>query len=309
MHQPMRQTLMTVHILFVLLCLALFSGCKKEEAQSAATPKPQRSILIGLIPEQNLFRQIERYEPVAQYLGERTGLQVKLTVLPRYGNIIDHFVEERMDGAFFGSFTYCLAHAKLGVRVVARPESIDGASSYRGYIFVRKDSAISSAAQMQGKRFAFVDRATTAGYLLPMAYFQRHHFDHRQLRETYYSGTHEDTIYDVLNRKADVGAAKNTVFDRLAQADPRISRELRVLESSPDVPENALALRRDLDESVQTALAKALLEMQNDARGRAVLQAFGASRFIVTTEEDYEPVYRYARQVGLDLATYNYRNK
>lgn len=214
-----------------------------------------------------------------------------------------------MDGAFFGSFTYALAHAKLGVQVVARPEAPDGTSSYCGYIFVRKESMIRTAAQMRGKRFAFVDRATTAGYLLPLAYFQRHHFDYHTLREAYYSGTHEDTIYDVLNRKADIGAAKNTVFDRLSAADQRISSELVVLETSPAVPENALAFRPDVDETVKTAVVQALLAMQNDEKGRVVLNTFGARRFIPTREADYEPVYRYARQIGLNLADYNYQNQ
>lgn len=113
----------------------------------------------------------------------------------------------------------------------------------------------------------------------------------------------------MLNRKADIGAAKNTVFERLAASDGRVRRELLVLETSPAVPENALAFRHDLDETVKSAVAQALLNMQNDEQGLAVLNDFGARRFIPTRDADYEPVYRYARQIGLDLATYNYRNE
>ena len=47
----------------------------------------------------------------------------------------------------------------------------------------------------------------------------------------------------MLNKKADIGAAKNTVFQRLAKVDPRIMKELVVLKRSPNVPENALARR------------------------------------------------------------------
>jgi phosphonate transport system substrate-binding protein len=79
-----------------------------------------------------------------------------------------------MDGAFFGSFSYTLAHAKLGVEVLVRPENLKGISSYHGLIFVRKDSRIRTAKDMKGKRFVFVDKATTAGYLLPLDYFLEH---------------------------------------------------------------------------------------------------------------------------------------
>jgi phosphonate transport system substrate-binding protein len=80
---------------------------------------------------------------------------------------------------------------------------------------------------MQGRTFAFVDKATTAGWLLPVHYFKEHGIDDPEawLGEVYYTGTHEDAIMDVLNGKADIGAAKNTVFAALAEADERITND------------------------------------------------------------------------------------
>lgn len=295
----------------MLIAFSLMTwGCTKTEQAETEPKNHEQELLIGLIPEQNLFRQFERYEPLAEYLSKKIQRNIRLTVLPRYGNIIDNFVSNGLDGAFFGSFTYTLAHAKIGVEVVARPETADGASTYHGLMFVRKDSGISSIRDMKGKRFAFVDKATTAGYLLPAAVFKKHAIDFtRYLKEWYFTGAHDAAIYDVLNRKADIGAAKNTVFDRIAKKDPRIVSELRILEKSPDVPENGLALRPGLDKALKARIKKALLTMHNDAEGRSILRAFGAKRFIETTERDYEPVYEYARKAGLNLATYDYRNE
>lgn len=305
---------MTKFAIVLYTCLILISGgfgCDtgKQAAPPRKAPEGQQ-LLIGLIPEQNLFRQMERYEPLARYLSQKTGMQIALKILPHYGNIIDNFVSGKIDGAFFGSFSYTLAHAKFGVQVIARPEDRDGKSTYHGLIFVRKDSGIKFIQHMAGKRFAFVDRATTAGYLLPLAYFKQHRVDYRSyLKEIYYTGTHEDAIYDVLNKKADIGAAKNTVYERLAETDSRIKGELVILERSPDVPENGLAVRQDLDEAVKRKLTEVLLNMQNDAEGRSVLETFGARKFIATSDADYQPVYRYEREIGLNLATYDYRNE
>ena len=82
-----------------------------------------------------------------------------------------------------------------------------------------------------------------------------------------------------------------------------------VLETSPEVPENGLAVRKDLDASVRKKLREALLTMHDDPEGRSVLKTFGARRFIETTDKDYEPVIRYARSVGLDLSKYDYMNE
>jgi phosphonate transport system substrate-binding protein len=265
---------------------------------------------IGLIPEQNIFKQMERYEPLAEYLFRKTGVKVSLEILPRYGNIVDNFKSSNMDGAFFGSFTYTLAQAKVGVEVLARPVAPDNTSTYHGLIFVRKDSRIRTARDMKGKRFAFVDKATTAGYLLPLEYFHDNGIPEYKgyLREAYFTGTHEDAVLDVLNGKADIGAAKNTVFNRLAKENPRIGKELVVLARSPDVPENALALRKDLEAPVRDRLKEALLHMHMDPDGKQVLERFGALRFIETANEDYAVVVKYAEQIRLDLATYDYKN-
>ena len=299
-------------LILFCLCLSFFAGCTSKEPVPPPPEKKSdsRVLVIGLIPEQNIFKQMERYKPVAEYIHKKTGYKIELVVLPRYGNIIDNFVSKNMDGAFFGSFTYTLAHAKLGVEVLARPENLEGISSYHGLIFVRKDSGIRTAKDMKRKRFAFVDKATTAGYLLPLEYFHENDIsDYRTyFQETYFTGTHEDAIHDVLEGKADIGAAKNTVFDKLANADSRINKYLLVLKKSPEVPENSLALRKDIDESVRKKLQDVLLDMHNDPEGMDVLKQFGARRFIETTNDDFEPVVRYCEHIHLDLSTYDYMN-
>lgn len=298
----------------ILLSVSLSAGCTRTEQgrsdkRSAAPPVPSL-LIIGLIPEQNVFRQMERYEPLAAYLSQRTGREIRLKVLLRYGNIINNFTSEGLDGAFFGSFTYTLAHARLGVQVVARPESPEGKSTYHGLIYVRKDSGIRTVGDMQGKRFVFVDKATTAGYLFPLAYFRRHGIDYRtHLREFYFAGTHENAILDVLEQRADIGAAKNTVFERPLGADRRSARDLRVLARSLPVPENALALRKDMDPSLAAKIRASLLSMHEDPEGAEALKAIGARRFIPTSDADYRPVYQYVRDAGFDLTTYNYLNE
>lgn len=298
---------------FIVICLWVITLATftMVEVQPSDQVQPEKSLLIGLIPEQNIFDQLERYQPLADYISKRVGVIIKLKVLTRYGNVIDNFTSLGLDGAFFGSFTYALAHKKLGLEILARPEDIDGRSTYYGLILVRKDSGIKTITDMKGKRFAFVDKATTAGYLLPLAYFKEYGVEEYKayLKETYFTGTHEDVILDVLNKKADIGAAKNTVYETMARANDRLKTELTILETSPEVPENGLAVRSGLSNSLKNSLKQTLLNMHHDPEGSKVLQKFGARRFIETTDQDYDPVFKYAEKINLNLSTYDYLNE
>jgi len=300
-------------IVMIFSLLPFVNSCsdQKEEAQTHSIIVPAKEkFYLGLIPEHDLFSQKKRYLPLVQYIAGKTGLDIKIKVLSRYGNIIENFNANELDAAFFGSFTGALAIKKIEVEPLARPLWIDGTSTYFGMIFVRKDSGIKNASDMKGKRFAFVDKATTAGWLLPLHYFKDIAInDYRTwFSETYFSGTHEDAIYDVLDGRADIGAAKNTVFNRLAKIDGRLLSELQILKTSIEVPANTLAVRKGLADSFKKKLKDIMLQMNQTEQGRGILHEFGAQGFVETSQKDYEPVFNYSSQVGLDLKRYNYLN-
>ncbi len=305
-----RRATLLAAVLFAAVLLTC--GCTRQKEEPAVRKAfGQQELLIGLIPEQNIFRQRERYNLLRNYLSGKLGIAVNFTSLSRYGNIIERFTAEKMDGAFFGSFTYGLAHWQLGVEPLARPVNFDGTSTYHGYIFARKDSGIRRSTDMKGKRFAFVEHATTAGYLFPLAFFKASGVPDPQnyLGQSFFAGSHDAAILAVLNREADVGAAKNTIYDQLAAENPRVEQELIILATSGVVPQNCLAVRKDLDPDLKRELRRVLVDMDKDPQGAEVLRKFGARGFVETTDQDYVYLYSLAKQVGINLKTYNYRSK
>jgi phosphonate transport system substrate-binding protein len=271
----------------------------------------QQKILIGILPEMNVFKQKQRFKLLGEYLSKKTGFKVEFTILSRYGNIVERFSTEKMDGAFFGSFTGALAIKKLGVVPLVRPVNLDGTSTYHGFLFVRKDGGIRKVNDMKNKRMAFVDKATTAGYLFPLAYLKEKGIkdpDHF-FRETLYTGSHDAAINAVLNRQADVGAAKHSIYERIRELDPRVDRELLILAESPRVPSNGLLVRSGLPESIKAKLKSVLLGLHSDPDGKIVLMQFGALKFIETTANDYHPVFEMAKKSGIDIMSYDYNNK
>lgn len=298
-----------LHVLsIIVLSLTILTLC--IPSPSLAQPS-QNKILIGIMPEMNVFKQKQRFKLLGEYLSAKTGVRVEFTILSRYGNIVERFTVEKMDGAFFGSFTGALAIKKLGVVPLARPVNLDGSSTYHGYLFARKDSGIKSAKDLKNKRMAFVDKATTAGYIFPLAYLRENGIkdtDHF-FSDSIFTGSHDAAIKAVLDRKADVGAAKNSIYDRERIHDPRVDSELIILAKSANVPSNGLCVRSNLNEQLKNKLKSVLLSLHTDPDGNVVLKQFGALKFIETTARDYQPVYDMAKKSGINLMTYNYNNK
>ncbi len=277
----------------------------------AFTSQAKEQLTIGLLPEMNVFAQMQRFQPLADHLSREIGIEIKLSMLSRYGNIIERLRTQEIDAAFLGSFTGALAISQLDVIPVARPINPDNTSTYHGHIFTRKDSNITKAIDMQGKTMAFVERATTAGYVFPLAWLKKEGVNDFTVffKDYFFTGSHDAAIDAVLNRKADIGAAKNTIFTYYMDSNPRAQKELVIIADSVPVPSNGLCVMPTVSKDTVAKLQAALLGLDKNPSGRLVLEKFRALKFVETSATDYKPVMDMAKEAGIKLESYNYQNK
>jgi len=264
-------------------------------------------IVIGITPERNLFEQHERYTRLAEYLSKTTGLPIGVTILSRYGSVIDQFVDRHLEGAFFGSFAGALAHERLGAEALVRPVTASGKATYHAYMVVRREAGIRNVEDMRDKVMAFVDRNTSCGYVYPLAFLRRHGVrdPHAFFAESYFAGSHDAVIEALLDGLADVGVVKNTVFEEARAKDPAVDRLLRILDRSPAFPTHGLFVRTDLPPAVKNTIRKALISMSRSAEGKRVLAFMGISGFEpAESHDDYSAVFDLAEEAGIDLKTY-----
>lgn len=288
------------------ICLGLLLAFFPTPSISLAA---DQEVLIGLVPEINVFEQMKRYKALAGYVSEKTGIQVNLTMFSHYGDIVENFRLKKMDGAFFGTFTAVLAYEKLGVEPLVRPVGLDGISTYHGHIIARKDSGIRTVADMKGKTIAFIDKANACGYIFPLAYLKEHGVGNIDdyFRECYFTGSHDASIAAVLEGDVDVAVVKNSVYDGLVRKNPRLEAELVILTESAEFPSSGLFLKNSLDSTVKGRLKKTLLTMHLHPDSREILQNLRAKKFIETrVPEDYRAVYDLLEKAHIDLKSYNY---
>ncbi len=284
-----RLFLLTLAMLFIQACIVPVAGAAEKN----------RELLIGIEPEHNIFDQMQRYSALARYLSDQLGVKVKLTIMSRYGEVAKRFESLHVDGAFLSSYTATLAIKKFGLTPVVKLVRLDDNSTSQGYILVRQDSGIKNVEDMRGKNVVFVDSASTEGYLFARLYFQKQGVEdmNSYFNRHYFSGSYAPAVFAVLDGRADIGSAKDTVYNQLVRRDPSIQHELSIIAKSPTVPEVTFCIKSDIAPELHEKMQNALLAMGQTIEGHKVLKQLEASRFIQSDSSDFTVVSEMIKDV------------
>jgi phosphonate transport system substrate-binding protein len=267
-------------------------------------------IIVGVIPEVNLVKQMDKFVPLSDYLDKKTGFDIEIKPLSNYGHLYEEMQNGNIDAGFFGSLVYGMTRARIGVLPIARPVLPGGRSTYTGLLFVRNDAGIKKPSDLKGKTIALADPATSGGYLAQRDYLARNGINIDKDMKIVWVGSHEAAIRAVMSHQADVGGAKDSIVKKYRKENRVFDTLIEIINETPrskGFPDNTFAVRKGLEQVKIDALKMALLNMHTDPEGKKVLSRFGAVRFIPTSDKDFKPLYDLARHLRIDLASYPYK--
>jgi phosphonate transport system substrate-binding protein len=303
----MKIHLVIIVMLAVILGLAvpLWLLVKRPEPPLAPAPvaggatlPSDRVLRLDITPERDPMEQRHRYQALAQYLSGKLDRRVTFSVVNTYQAVLDDLAAKEADGGFVGSMVGALALDRLGAKVLVKPQTFDGVSTYRGVVFVPESSHIKTIDDLAGHTLGMV-RATTAGDLFPILLLHEAHLlDRADAPRQVWCGTHDEVVENVLEGRIDAGAVKNLRLAAVLEAHP--AWKLRMLGVSDPVPNNALIVCGDLPPDFCSRLQAVLLAMGDDPAGRTVLNAMHVERFVPCAAREYAPIYDMSRRLGPD---------
>ena len=111
---------------------------------------------------------LRQYQPVVDYLEERLDMTIEIQVTNDYTAAIEAMRNKHIDMAWFGPFSYILAVEQAGAEAIVNGFRRDTKkATYKSIIITRADSGIKTWEDLKDRSFAFVDPASTSGYLVP----------------------------------------------------------------------------------------------------------------------------------------------
>lgn len=289
------------NILMCLMTALLLTSCtNKHELGSKENP-----IRFYLVPAQDMLTLADNGKILEAYLKKEMDCEVVVELPISFISVVEAFGSKRADAAIINTFGYILANEKYGVE--ARLKLINrGRDEYYGQIIARSDSKIKSIKDLNGKKFAFVDPASTSGYLLPLKLFKEEKIT---IKEHVFSGRHDTVVSAVYQKQVDAGATFYTPPDDdgtpkdarmlLKTQYPDIYDKIKILKLTGPIPNDPIIFRKDIPEEIKTKMTKALIKyIKSEEGGKVLHNMYHITDFRDAKDSDYDKVRGYLRDIG-----------
>ncbi len=287
-----------------------------EATQPAAKPQPTKApekkapeigtkdhpIRVVFVPSGNTQTILSGAKHLDDLLYKQTGLYFKSTVATSYAAAIEAMCAGKADVGWLATFAYVLAHDKCGVNVKLITVRY-GKSYYRGQIIVRADSGIDKIEDLKGKKFAFVDPASTSGYLYPSAMFKEHGIDpEKDFSQTVFAGSHNAVVLAVYKGQVDGGATYEDARSTISKDFPDVKQKVKVIAYTDKIPNDTVSVRKDLPEDIQKKITDGLLALSKTDEGKKALkEIYNIAGLVPGEDSAFDPVRKTAKIMGIDL--------
>ena len=279
-----------------LLPLAAALAVVLAVACSSSTP----TVYIGGIPDQDASVLQDRFDSLAEYLSDETGLRVRYQPSSDYAAVVTAFKQGDLHMGWYGGLTG--VQARLAVpdaRAVAQ-RPLD--EEFHSVFIAREALGVGSLQDLKGRTFTFGSESSTSGRLMPAYYLAEAGIDpNKDFRAVNFSGSHDKTWKLVEAGAFDAGALNANVWETRVEAGDVDLGKVEAFWTTPAYYDYHWVLRGDLagdfGEDAQANITRALLALDagNGDSQSKIMEAFQAERFIPTQNDNYRAIENVAR--------------
>ncbi len=236
------------------------------------------------------------YRPLATYLEKALGRKIELRTVDTWEGLAKSLANGETDVALLGPWGYVLANNDAGAQVVATI-LYDGKPEYYAIMITHPDSGIRSTADLKGRSFAFGDKGSTSGYLIPLHYFMTQGIDPERhfgkVLYTKHQAIETQVTQGVLDAGADYNRNRNAMIE---QGLIKPERSIVFWQSAP-LPNDAFAVNANLyrDDTFVARLRRALEGVGEALKAQPGLLPAHYTGFVARDNAFYKPI----RDAGL----------
>ncbi len=236
------------------------------------------------------------YRPLALHLEKRLGRKVILNTVDTWEGLAKSLAAGETDIALMGPWGYVLANHEAGAQAVSTI-LYEGKPEYFAIMVSHPQSGIRSIDDLKGRSFAFGDKGSTSGYLIPFYEFQKRGIDPDKFFSRVLYTKHQAIETQVVRRELDAGADFNRNRDTMIDQGLIKAEESRIFWTSAPLPNDAVAVSSRLakDGTFVQKLRSALSEVGPLLKTQPDLLPARYTGFVDKDNAYYAPI----REAGL----------
>jgi phosphonate transport system substrate-binding protein len=276
---------------------ALFLLCWADVGAVAGVSRDPQVLRVALLPDENASKVIQDNDGLKVYLEKRLAKKIELYVLTSYAAMIEATRNGRIDLAFFGPLSYCMAKDKAAIEPIAAKIK-DGSTTYKSVIIAGMNSGVEKPEDIRGKRMAYGDQASTSSHLIPKGVLAQSGVKPGDYQESFL-GKHDAVALNVMRGNVDAGGLSQVIFIGLVEKGTIDKTKVKVIAESAPIPEYPWVMQTDLSPALREEIRKAFLELKDPT----ILKALKADGFASIRDSDYDVIRNAAKILGLDLGS------
>lgn len=282
----------------------------KENADKNVTAESEKKewpeeITIVQMPNENNPNAGQKHDEFRQEMEEYLGIKVKEMEGTDYSVGIEGMASGNIDVMLVSPMSYYQAKERAGAELLV---STPMADDYHTVFITQADNdEITSLEDLKGKSFAFVDQASSSGYMYPKAKLVKDlKLDADLLENSDYffstvafAGQHQAVATGVSMGDYDAGAVAAAVLDQMADAGALDKSTIKEIDQTDTIPNPAYVVRGDLPEDLKSKIKEFFLSYDDEDYFEQIHND-KSIRFVNVTEDDYKIIYDTLETLGID---------
>jgi phosphonate transport system substrate-binding protein len=278
-----------------LLTLLITVLISISAAAPALATEPPLKFGVGMF-QPDKEKNNATYKPLAEYLAKQLSRAVELRTVDSWEGLAKSLANGETDIALMGPWGYVLANNEAGAQAIATI-LYDAKPEYFAIMVTRPDSGINSPKDLKGKSFAFGDKGSTSGYLIPFHYFMTQGIDPDKYFSKVLHTSHQAIETQVTQGNLDAGADYNRNRNAMIEQGLIKAADSKIIWQSAPLPNDAFAVSSVLakDDALIARLRSALKGVEAELKRQPALLPPHYTGFV---ERD-NTFYKSIRDAGL----------
>lgn len=233
---------------------------------------------FGIVPQTNGSKLSKLWSPILQYLEENSQIELRFATARNISTFEKRVKSGKYDIVYMNPYHYTMFHDEQGYMAFAKAKK----KRLKGIMVVLKDSPYRSLNDLNNSELAFPSNAFAAN-LVPRAVLSKTNVDF----SSKYVSSHDSVYRNIARGRYPAGGGVMRTFNNTS---PEYKDKLRILWKSDGYTPHAFAAHPRVPQAIVEKLQKALLQMERNPQGKALLKKIRLKGIEKGTDREWDDV-------------------